>query len=338
MPDLGHDESFHARSVARALGTEHTEIALSSTDALAAIPRLGTLYDEPFADPSALPTHLVSRAARRHVTVCLSGDGGDEVFGGYNRQVVGASAWRRVSWMPRPVRALGARALLGPTPATWARAARRASHLVPRIGEVPDPGDKAQKMAAVLAADRFDDLYLGLAAAWSDPGALVGVDADPMGATPAARTPQERMLYLDTAVTLPDGMLTKVDRASMATGLEVRVPLLDHRVVELAWRLPYAANVNRGVGKRLLRRVLDRYVPRQLVDRPKMGFDPPIGAWLRGPLRQGAADLLDPHALATAGINSTPVRQRWADHQAGRRNWAYALWTVLMYQAWRETL
>ena len=260
------------------------------------------------------------------------------MFGGYNRQVVGASAWRRVSWVPWPVPRDSARGHWSPRHPRVGRAARRASHLVPRIGEVPDPGDKAQKMAAVLAADRFDDLYLGLAAAWSDPGALVGIDADPMGPTPAARTPEERMLNLDTAVTLPDGMLTKVDRASMAASLEVRVPLLDHRVVELAWRLPYAANVNRGVGKRLLRRVLDRYVPHQLVDRPKMGFDPPIGAWLRGPLRQWAADLLDPHALATAGINSAPVRQRWADHQAGKRNWACALWTVLMYQAWRETL
>jgi asparagine synthase (glutamine-hydrolysing) len=338
MPELGYDESAHARSVANHLGTEHTELALSASDALAVIPRLGRLYDEPFADPSALPTHLVSNAARQHVTVCLSGDGGDEVFGGYNRQVVGPSLWRSISWVPALVRALVARALLAPSPATWDLAARRMRTLIPRWAQIPNPGDKAQKVAEVLAAEEFDDLYLGLAAAWPDPTEIAGLDPQPAVAAANVNRVEQRMLYLDTAVTLPDGMLTKVDRASMGAGLEVRVPLLDHRVVELAWRLPYSARVHRGSGKRILRQVLDRYVPRQLVDRPKMGFDPPIDAWLRGPLREWAGDLLEPHALAAAGINPVPVRRTWAEHLAGTRNRGYRLWTVLMYQAWRETL
>jgi asparagine synthase (glutamine-hydrolysing) len=336
MPELGYDESAHARSVAQYFCTDHTEIPLSASDALAAVPRLATLYDEPFADPSALPTHLVSTAARRYVTVCLSGDGGDEVFGGYNRQVAGPTLWRRVSRLPGPVRRLAARAVLAPSPGSWARAARRAHRVLPRFAEIPNPGDKAQKMGAVLAADRFDDLYTGLTAAWTDPTELIGVDAAPVVA--GVDGVEERMLYLDTAVTLPDGMLAKVDRASMGAGLEVRVPLLDHRVVELAWRLPYTAKVHGGSGKWILRQVLDRYVPRHLVERPKMGFDPPIDTWLRGPLRDWAGDLLNASALVDAGIDPAPVRSRWAEHQAGARNHGYALWTVLMYQSWRNTL
>jgi asparagine synthase (glutamine-hydrolysing) len=341
MPELGYDESAHARSVARHLGTDHTEIALSETDALAAIPRLATLYDEPFADPSALPTHLVSTAARRHVTVCLSGDGGDEVFGGYNRQAAGPTLWRRVSRLPLPVRELAARAVLAPSPGSWTRAARGARRVLPRSADIPNLGDKVQKAGEILRAEGFDDLYTGLAAAWPNPAELIGVAAPPVTAGPGfdgIDGVEERMLYLDTAMTLPDGMLTKVDRASMGTGLEVRVPLLDHRVVEFAWRLPYTAKVRRGRGKWILRQVLDRYVPRGLVERPKMGFDPPIDAWLRGPLRDWAGDLLASATLADAGIDPAPVRRRWAEHQAGTRNRGYALWTVLMYQAWRDTL
>jgi asparagine synthase (glutamine-hydrolysing) len=338
MPDVGYDESAHARSVARHLGTEHTEIALSANDALAAIPELPKLYDEPFADPSALPTHLVSRAARQHVTVCLSGDGGDEMFGGYNRQVVGPSLWRRVSWLPRPVRALAATTLRAPSPATWTRAARRVHRAVPRLADIPNLGDKAQKMGHVFAAEGPDDLYIRLSSAWPDPSELVGREATQFAVASGVDGVAERMLYLDTAVTLPDGMLTKVDRASMAAGLEVRVPLLDHRVVEFAWHLPYAAKVHGRSGKWILRQVLDRYVPRRLVERPKMGFDPPIDAWLCGPLKGWADELLAPRALDSVGIDPAPVRRRWVEHQAGRRNWGYPLWTVLMYQAWRDTL
>jgi asparagine synthase (glutamine-hydrolysing) len=338
MPDLGYDESASARAVANHLGTEHTELALSASDALDAIPRLGLLYDEPFADPSAIPTYLVSSRARRHVTVCLSGDGGDEVFGGYNRQVVGPPLWRRISWMPLPVRALTARALLAPSPVTWDRAANGVRTLIRGRARIPNPGDKVQKLGEVLAAEDFDGLYLGLAAAWPAPAELTGVDVEIPVAAAGIEGVEERMLYLDTAVTLPDGMLTKVDRASMGASLEVRVPLLDHRLVEFAWRLPYTARVRRGSGKWILRQVLDRYIPRKLVERPKMGFDPPIDSWLRGPLRDWAGDLLDRHGLAAGGINPIPVRRKWAEHLEGTRNHGYPLWTVLMYQTWRATL
>src|SRR5262249_20874576 len=297
-PEIGYDESAHARSVARYLGTNHTEIALSASDALTAVPELATLYDEPFADPSALPTHLVSSAARRHVTVCLSGDGGDEVFGGDNRHVAGPARWRWVSRLPRPVRALAAKAVLTPSPASWDRVARGAHRVLPHLAAIPNPGDKAQKLGGILAAERFDDLYTELTAAWPDPAELTGVNVSPEVGAAAVDGVEERLLYLDTAVTLPDDMPTNGDRAAIGASLEVRVPLLDHRVVELAWRLPYAAKVHHGSGKRILRQVLDRYVPRHLVERPKMGFDPPIDTWLRGPLRDWAGDLLDRRALA----------------------------------------
>ncbi|MEO7837507.1 MAG: asparagine synthase (glutamine-hydrolyzing) [Acidimicrobiales bacterium] len=344
MPEAGFDESDHARTVARHLGTDHTEMTITASDALALVPKLATYYDEPFSDPSQLPTALLCATARRHVTVSLSGDGGDEVFGGYNRYVYGPRAWRRLSRVPGPARHVLADVLHAVPPTTWDGAMNRLSPLLPPSLRVRNPGDKAHKLATLLAARHPRDLYGALVSQWTDPQAVVIDGREPaLGINRAAPSSEaaelvDYMMFADTAVTLPDDMLTKVDRASMAVGLEVRVPLLDHRLVEFAWRLPSRLKVGAAGGKPLLRHVLHRYVPAELVERPKMGFDPPVGNWLRGPLREWAESLLDPSRLDREGfLRAAPVRRAWEEHLSGRRNRDYQLWAVLMFQAWLET-
>jgi asparagine synthase (glutamine-hydrolysing) len=323
--------------VANHLGTQHTELRVTAADARAVIPMLPDMHDEPFADASAIPTFLLSRLTRGHVTVALSGDGGDELFAGYDRYRVAGTA--RLAFLPAAARQALGRCLGALRPDTWDTLAR----FLPASRRPPAAGDKLAKLARVLRARDDDDVYRAVIALWETPedlvpGALPAPDAasDP---SLARDLPDflARMQYLDSVTYLPDDILTKVDRASMAVSLEARVPLLDHRVVELAWHLPPGLKRRNGVSKWLLRQVLYRHVPRALIERPKMGFGVPIGAWLRGPLRDWAEALLAPERLAREGVlNPSLVTRRWQEHLSERRNWSYQLWTVLMFQAWRE--
>jgi asparagine synthase (glutamine-hydrolysing) len=341
--EQGYDEAAHAKQVARHLGTEHTEWYVTPRDALDTVPRLPELYDEPFADSSQIPTHLVCTLARREVTVALTGDGGDELFGGYNRYSLAEMLWRGMRPLPVWLRRALAALATGPAPQTWNRVCAATGALLPARLRVTLPGDKIHKAAGLLAARRAEDVYLRLVSHWDDPAGLVSGVTEPrtpvtdpdlwLGGADLAR----RMMYLDTITYLPDDILAKVDRAAMAVSLETRVPLLDHRVLEFAWRLPRSMKLRDGEGKWLLRRLLHRYVPRELVERPKMGFGVPIDAWLRGPLRAWAEDLLAADRLRRDGeLDPAPVRARWAEHLSGQRNWAYPLWDVLMFAAWRE--
>ena len=338
------DEAPAARAIASHLGTDHTEASLTAENALAMVPALPEIYDEPFADPSQIPTALISRVARSDVTVCLSGDGGDELLAGYNRYVLGDAAWRRMRRLPRSLRVVASGLLSTAGPSTLDSAAARLARVTGRMLPVQSAGTKAHKLAAVLPARSADEMYARLISHWDRPGDVVFAADEPHtalaggAAEPWLAAPVDRMLFRDGLVTLPDDMLVKVDRATMAVGLESRLPLLDHRLVELAWRLPLDQKIRGGQGKWLLRRVLDRYVPPELLGRPKMGFDPPLAEWLRGPLRDWGEALLAPDRLRQDGyLDPTLVRARWDEHLSGRRNRDYALWSVLMFQAWCET-
>jgi asparagine synthase (glutamine-hydrolysing) len=330
------DESAGARAVARHLGTDHTEVILSAEDAQSIVPRLPTIYDEPFADSSQLPTYLVSRLARDSVTVALSGDGGDEVFGGYVRHQGVARLWNTIRPMPRAARRFASRAIDCLSPAAWDQLAV----FVPHWCRPSHMGEKIIKGAGLLTAPDPIAMYRRLISQWPDPDRAMPSTIEPPGWVERASeiggldiVGQIRLL--DMLTYLPDDILTKVDRASMAVSLEVRVPLLDHRVVETAWRLPSGVLIRNGRGKRPLRAVLDRYVPSTLVDRPKTGFGVPIGEWLRGPLRPWAEELLSPQGLDGL-FDTVLVQARLAEHLSGRRNWQSALWPLLQFQAWRR--
>jgi asparagine synthase (glutamine-hydrolysing) len=337
LPDASLDESAEARAIARHLGTDHTELTVTPEEAQNVIPRLPGLYCEPFADPSQIPTFLVSQLARRHVTVALSGDAGDELFGGYDRY-----RWaRQVASVPIALRRAGSAALRALPAQAWSALLAPVAPLLPRELRVGDRADRLRKLATVFGARTDDEVYGQIVSFW------------PRGACPAIAAPERatafsepapalcdfdaRMMLLDMRTYLPDDILVKVDRAAMAASLETRVPLLDHRIVEFALRLPLHQKVRDGRGKWVLRQLLDRYVPRALVDRPKKGFGIPIHEWLRGPLRSWADDLLAEERLRRAGlIDPAPVRALWRQHLEGRSDWGYRLWPVLMFEAWRD--
>ena len=332
------DESDHAAEIAAHLGTEHRTLHVAADAGLALVDEVAASYGEPFADPSAIPTMLLSAAAREHVTVCLSGDGGDEVFGGYNRYLLGARAWPMLSRVPLSARRAAAAVVDRVDPGLVDRLL--AGERGPRSLRVRNAGDKLERLGSLLRTDDDGDLARRLVSIWP---AELPVSArphrsvldDPPPAL-AAHDPVERLMFLDTVTTLPDQMLTKVDRASMRSSLEVRVPLLDPRVVTAAWRAPDSLRLSDGRTKRALRRIAERHVPAEVLDRPKIGFDPPLGRWLRGPLRPWAEDLLAHDSLRRSGLEPAIVRPLWEAYLRGRPA-DYRVWSVLMYQSWAES-
>jgi asparagine synthase (glutamine-hydrolysing) len=339
----GYNEAEYAKAVARHLGTDHTELYVTPDEAMTIIPRLPSVYDEPFADSSQIPTILVSQLARRHVTVSLSGDAGDELFCGYKRYQTVDRLWNMLGAGPLPLRRLAAKGLTSISTQSWNKMAGKVMPFLPASMRHPNPGDKLHKGAGIMTSTSLDALYRGLVSHWDKPTLAV------KGATePATLLTQRipalegmdgipRMMALELLTYLPDDILVKVDRAAMSVSLETRVPFLDHRVVEFAWRLPQSYKLRNGVTKWPLRQVLYKYVPQALIERPKMGFSVPIGDWLRGPLRGWAQALLDPARLrAETFFEPALIRQKWEEHQSGRRNWQYQLWNVLMFQAWYE--
>jgi asparagine synthase (glutamine-hydrolysing) len=349
--EAGFDESPHAKAVAKHLGTDHMELFVTAAEAQAVIAQLPKMYGEPFADSSQIPTHLVCRTARQQVTVALSGDAGDELFGGYSRYFWGPRIWAKLAWLPYPVRQwLGA--AISAIPVTgWDELSRPGNVLLGQKG-IKRVGDKAHKLAARLSGVRnLDDLYLSLVSEWQDPAQVVRGeggcqvleppnllnDAVPVQGVAGQANSPLLMMYRDSMTYLPDDILCKVDRAAMAVSLETRNPFLDHRVAELAWQLPLGMKIRGGRGKWALRQVLYKYVPSELIDRPKAGFSIPIGQWLRGPLRPWAENLLDEKRLNAEGyFYPAPIRKKWAEHLACQRDHSASLWAVLMFQAWLQ--
>jgi asparagine synthase (glutamine-hydrolysing) len=338
--DANFNEATQARAVAAHLGTDHTEEYLSPRRALDVVPRLPLMYSEPFADSSQIPTYLVSQMARAHVTVALSGDGGDEMFGGYVRHLWGPRVWRLLEPLPGAVRPKVGAAIGALPAAAWDTLA----NALPGGPAVTHAGDKAHKLARRLEGVATPhDLYRRLASVWLEdvratpktPPLPVPLDApvpDVLRGEPA-----HMMMFRDAMTYLPDDVLHKVDRASMSVSLETRAPFLDHRVAALAWRLPLHMKIRDGKGKWILRQVLQRHVPERLIERPKMGFGVPLDAWLRGPLRGWAEELLGERRLRADGyLDPAPIRQKWAEHLSGARQWPHELWCVLMFQAWLE--
>ena len=333
------NEAQHAKAVAAHLGTDHTELYVTPAEAQAVIPLLPCIYDEPFADSSQIPTYLVSQMARSQVTVALSGDGGDELFGGYARYFKGQQLWSTVGWMPRLFRSALGGSLRRMKPGTWDTGLA----WLRRLHAGAATGDRIHKLASILGARDLDEIYLRLITQWDMPPVPVNADsmAVSMGKShmAALKDPVHRMMYQDLVSYLVDDILVKVDRASMAVSLEARAPMLDHRVVEFAWRLPLSMKLRGGEGKRPLRQLLYRHVPKALLDRPKMGFGVPIDAWLRGPLRAWADSLLDPGRLRAEGhLDPGPIGRAWKEHLSGERNWQHRLWVVLMFQAWLDEI
>ncbi len=339
--EAAYDEADHARAVAKCLGTDHTDLYVTPRQALDVIPRLPILFDEPFSDSSQIPMFLVSEMARQHVKVSLSGDGGDELLFGYPRYLSGLRRWARVEWMGTPCRRAISKTLalldaclvdpvLGTLPMLSARRSTGSSIQ-----------DRLRRVRETVACASHEEFYWRQFCHWGESSSVVLHSADlPTAFTDRSRqaslpTLADQMMYLDSVAYLPDDILVKVDRASMGASLEARAPLLDHRVVELAWRLPIEMKTTNDQGKTILRQLLYRYVPRELIERPKMGFGVPIGLWLRGPLRDWAEDLLSEHRLRSEGFfDPQPIRAKWLEHLSGRRNWQYHLWDVLMFQAW----
>lgn len=341
--DDGYNEAKQAKAVAAQLKTDHTELYLTPDDALDVVPLLPAMYDEPFADSSQIPTHLISALARQKVVVSLSGDGGDEVFGGYNRYLFTKRVWSVLSRLPAAARGAVASLLQSLPPAQIDRGFRTVDSFIPKAFRVANPGDKLHKLARLCSAKTIESAYYQTLSHYDEPNEVVLGSHEPANirdsVADASRVAniEEAMMLADLSHYLPDDILVKLDRASMANGLEARVPLLDHRVVEFAWRLPLRFKIRNGTSKWILRQVLYRYLPRKLMDRPKMGFAIAIDRWLRGSLRPWAEELLSESRLAKDGLlNPDPIRAHWRQHLSGERNQQDFLWNVLVFQDWQR--
>ncbi len=339
--DRGYNEAIDAKRVAKYLGTDHTELYLGSEDALDVVPMLPAMYDEPFSDSSQIPTYLVSKLARNDVTVSLSGDGGDELFGGYNRHALIKRIWKLMNPIPAPIRSLGASILQAVPPERLNSAFYMLSKLLPETLHYGSPADKAQKLATFFSCDSPQALYYCALSHWSSPSDVVLDSHEPdtvrerITDLSTNLTIEESMMLTDLVNYLPDDILTKLDRASMAVSLEARVPLLDHRIVEFAWKLPLRVKIRNGEKKWILRQVMQKYLPAEFQKRPKMGFAVPIDRWLRGPLRDWAENLLSERNLSDHGLFDVQrIRDKWRQHLSGNRNWQYLLWDVLVFQDW----
>lgn len=342
FPEKGYDEATYARAVARHLKTSHTELYVTAKDAVEILPALQNIYDEPFADASQVPTHLVSMLAKKSVTVSLSGDGGDELFGGYNRHIFGPKLWRGMQTVPHGLRQLLGEAVKKISPTRL----DKAGNWLPSAFKQPMLGDKLHKLAGLAAATSSEEIYQWLVSSERDPqSVLLGQYAELASPRTWGETEMKhlkcediatRMMFNDVVTYLTDDILCKVDRAAMSVGLETRVPLLDHRIAEFALQLPLDMKIRGGQGKWLLRQVLNKYVPATLIERPKQGFGVPLDTWLRGPWREWAQELLEPRRLQQEGFfNEVVVTQRWNEHLTGNKNWQYWLWNILMFQAWK---
>ena len=339
-----YNEAKFAKDVAKYLGTDHAELYVTPKEAIDVIPKLSDMYDEPFSDSSQIPTFLVSQLARRYVTVSLSGDGGDELFGGYNRYFRASNIWNKINFMPLILRLQIIRIISLFSPEFIDNFFKPIKVIVPNKFKQILSGDKALKFSEILTSTSPDELYKRLISHWKSPEELVLNSKEPrtvlddfLRIKDFMPNFKNRMMFFDFMTYLPDDILTKVDRASMAVSLEARVPMLDHRIVEFSKKLPLDFKIKNGKSKWILRQVLYKYVPKKIVERPKMGFGVPIDIWLRGPLRGWAEDLLNEKRIMEDGILSyEPIKKLWQEHLSGKRNWQYLLWDILMFQAWKK--
>ena len=351
--DAQFDESQYAKEVASHLGTDHHEMRVTSDDALSLIPQIPTLYDEPFADSSQIPTYFVSQAAKREVTVSLSGDAGDELFGGYNRYLWAPQLWKKINWLPFPARKVLGSSLRKIPINFWDQIGDYYNYVRSDAKGITRLGDKVSKTALRLKnVDSLDSLYKSLVCEWpntddlvkSHPEGpqnipkLVDLIEDPLPRGSLTES-ESRMMYWDTISYLPDDILCKVDRAAMGNSLETRVPFLDHRIVELSQRIPLSMQIKNGTGKSVLRNILYKHVPKELIERPKAGFGIPLGSWLRGPLRPWVEELICPSRLESEGyLDAALVHEIWREHLSGQRDWSFRIWSVVIFQQWLESL
>lgn len=333
-----YNEAIYAKKVAEHLGTDHTELYLTPSEAINIIPELSSIYNEPFSDSSQIATFLLAKMTSHHVTVALSGDGGDELFGGYNRHIFAAEKWDRLEKIPLWCREYIANILNYCSRESCVGVINLLNNMFPLKAQLKQPDVKLRKIAEAIRSSNGKKLYKSAVSNWNDIEIVKDHSLNNLTTTnrwPDLDSLAEQIMLVDTLTYLTDDILVKVDRAAMAVSLETRIPLLDHRLFELAWRIPIKYKLRNGQGKWILRHLLYKHVPKYLIERPKMGFSVPIGSWLRGPLRDWAEDLLDKDRLIQEGyLNHEPIRRRWKEHLSGNSNYEESLWSVLMFQSW----